>query len=102
LRNIGVNWRDGRLIRNFNLYMNQRAVVNIQQEFSDESEIGQGVRTGRLLHIATTIQHLCRTMMMEAMEGIEEEIKIGGNLLKNVRFSDDQGMIAGSEIGLQN
>jgi hypothetical protein len=35
------------------------------------------------------------------MEGIEEGIKIGCNLLKDVRFADDQGMIAGSEIGLQ-
>jgi hypothetical protein len=46
-----------------------------------------------------------KTMMMEAMEGIleeavEEGIKIGGNLLKDVRFIDGQGMIAGSEIGL--
>ena len=39
-------------------------------------------------------------MMVEAMEGIEEGIKIGGKLLKNLRFADDQGMIAGSEVGL--
>jgi hypothetical protein len=47
-----------------------------------------------------------KKMMMEAMEGIleeavEEGITIGGNLLKDVRFADDQGMIAGSEVGLQ-
>jgi hypothetical protein len=40
-------------------------------------------------------------MMMEAMKGIEEGKKIGGNMLKDVRFPDNQGMIAGSEIGLQ-
>ena len=40
-------------------------------------------------------------MMMEAMEGIDEGIKIGGNLLKDVRFADDQGMLSGSEAGLQ-
>ena len=40
-------------------------------------------------------------MMMEAMEGIEEGIKIGGKLLNDVRFADDQGMIAGSQNGLQ-
>jgi hypothetical protein len=33
-------------------------------------------------------------------EAMDEGIKIGGNLLKDVRFTDDQGMIAGSEIGL--
>jgi hypothetical protein len=40
-------------------------------------------------------------LMMDAMEGIEEGIKIGGKLLKDVRFSDDQGMIAGSVFVLQ-
>ena len=40
-------------------------------------------------------------MKMEAMEGIEEGIKIGGKLVKDVRFVDDQGKLAGSEAGLQ-
>ena len=40
-------------------------------------------------------------MMVEAMEGIEEGIKIGGKLLNDVRLADDQGMVAGSEVGLQ-
>ena len=38
LRKIGVDWRDRRLI--LNLYLNQRAVVKIQEEFTDEGEIG--------------------------------------------------------------
>src|SRR5207244_11347200 len=40
-------------------------------------------------------------MMVEAMESIEEGIKVGGKLIKDVRFADDQGMIAKSEAGLQ-
>ena len=40
-------------------------------------------------------------MMAEAVEGIDEGINIGGNLFKDVRFADDQGMIASSEAGLQ-
>ena len=39
-------------------------------------------------------------MMLEAMEGVEDG-DIDGKLLKDVRFADDQGMIAGSESGLQ-
>ena len=35
------------------------------------------------------------------MEEIEEGIKVGGNLVKDVRFADDQGMTAASEGGLQ-
>ena len=44
LKKIGVDWRDRRLI--MNLYMNQKAVIKIQQEVSDECEIGRGVRQG--------------------------------------------------------
>src|SRR5438132_1309400 len=40
-------------------------------------------------------------MMVEAMEGIEEEIKVGGKLMKDVRFADDQGMVTKSVAGLQ-
>ena len=40
-------------------------------------------------------------MMVEAMEEMEEEVKVGGRLLKDVRFAVDQGVVADSEIGLQ-
>ena len=40
-------------------------------------------------------------MMIDAMEEIQEGIKVGGELVKDVRFTDDQGMVAGSEGGLQ-
>jgi hypothetical protein len=40
-------------------------------------------------------------MMAEAMEGVKEGIKVGGKLLNDVRFADDQGMVAGSERKLQ-
>ena len=40
-------------------------------------------------------------MMIEAMEDIEEGVKVGGQLVKDVKFADDQGMVASSEQGLQ-
>src|SRR6218665_2362242 len=40
-------------------------------------------------------------MMIDAMEEIEEGIKVGGKRVKDVRFADDQGMVSGSEGGLQ-
>ena len=98
LRKIGVDWRDRRLI--LNLYMNQKAVVKIQQEFSEEGEIGRRVRQGCCIS-PLLFNIYAEAMMVEAMEGIEEGIKIGGKLLKDVRFADDQGMVAGSEFGLQ-
>ena len=35
------------------------------------------------------------------MDVIEEGIKVGRKLVKYVRFADDQGMVAGTEGGLQ-
>ena len=41
-------------------------------------------------------------MMIDALEEIEEGIRVGGKLVKDVRFADHQGMVAASEGGLQN
>ena len=37
-------------------------------------------------------------MMTDAMEEIEEGIKVGRKLVEDVRFAEDQGMIAASEF----
>ena len=94
LKEIGVDWRDRRLI--MNLYLNQKAIVRIQQEYSD----GRGVRQGCSLS-PLLFNIYAEAMLVEAMEGIEEGIKVGGKLIKDVRFADDQGVIAKSEAGLQ-
>jgi len=39
-------------------------------------------------------------MMSEAMAGIEEGVGVGQKLVKDVRFADDQRMVAGTEQGL--
>ena len=39
--------------------------------------------------------------MVEAMENVEEGIKVGSKWLKDVKFADDQAMVASSELGLQ-
>ena len=40
-------------------------------------------------------------IMIEAMKRVEEVVAVGGELLKDVRFADDQAMVANSEAGLQ-
>src|SRR5688572_33111318 len=40
-------------------------------------------------------------MMIEAMDGVVEGVKIGGKTIQDMRFADDQGMIASGETGLQ-
>ena len=42
LRNIGVHWRERRLIHN--LYMGQRVKLRVNQEETDSVQIGRGVR----------------------------------------------------------
>jgi len=40
-------------------------------------------------------------MMKEALDDVQEGILIGGELIKEVRFTDDQAMVANTEEGLQ-
>ena len=40
-------------------------------------------------------------MMIKAMEDVKEGVTIGGELLKDVNFANDQGMVAQTEKGLQ-
>jgi len=98
LQSIGIDWKDRRLITN--LYVHQRAVVRVMQEYSEESDMGRGVRQGCCLSpLLFTIYS--EAMMLEAMDGIDEGVKVGGKLVRDVRFADDQGMVAGTEDGLQ-
>src|SRR5437867_11547609 len=41
------------------------------------------------------------SMMIEALEDMEEGVSMGEQLVSDVRFADDQGMVAGTEMGLQ-
>src|SRR5207249_2780572 len=67
---------------------------------SEPRIIGRGVRQGcplssLLFSIYTEI------MMKEVLEEIDEGIRVGGRLVSDVRFTDDQGMVSSSEAGLQ-
>ena len=98
LKKIGVNWRDRRLI--MNLYMQQTAVVRTENGDSEPGEIGRGVRQGCLLS-PLLFSIYAEMMMIEAMEGVKEGVRIEGELLKNVKFADDHVMQAHTEKGLQ-
>src|SRR3989442_8072297 len=42
-----------------------------------------------------------KVMTIEAFEDMEERVLVGRQLVSSVRFADDQGMVAGTEMGLQ-
>src|SRR6218665_2224573 len=100
LRRMGIDWRDRRLIGN--LYMGQHIRVRIDGEYSEPGKVGRGVRQGcplspLLFNIYMYIEELVR----EAVEDLEEGIKVGRRWIKAMSFSDDQAMVAKSQKGLQ-
>src|SRR6476619_2073088 len=98
LQSIGVDWRDRRMISE--LYMNQEAVVRIAGGESDLGIIGRGDRQGCPLS-PLLFSIYAEMMMKEALENVEEGIMVGGKLIKDVKYPDDQGIVANTEAGLQ-
>ena len=98
LRRLGIDWKDRRLIQD--LYINQIATIRIDNEESNPAIIGQGVRQGCLLSPLLFLIYTER-MMIEALDNVDEGMVIGGETIKEVRFADDQAMVANTERGLQ-
>ena len=99
LEEIGVDWRDRRLIAE--LFKEQTAVVRINSEVTEPCLIAKGVRQGCL--ISPVLYNIyAKAMIKEVMHSLEEGIKVGRVLIKAVRFADDQAMVTGIEKGLQS
>jgi len=88
------NWRDRNLI--MNLYNKQSAFVSIGESLSQSSMIGRGVWQGcTLLPLLYNLYD--EAMMREALYEVECGKKVGGHLIKTVRFADDKAVVASSE-----
>jgi hypothetical protein len=98
LKNLGVDWRDRKLITD--LYMRQEAVIRIDEGESEPGVIGRGVRQGCPLS-PLLFSIYAEMMMKEAMEDMEEGVKVGGEYLRDVKFADDQAIVSSTELGLQ-
>ena len=99
LKQLGVDWRGKRLI--WELYTKQQAVFRVPDEYTNTGSIGGGVRQGcSLSPVLFSIS--AESMMVEALDGVDEGVKLGWGLLKDIRFADDQGMVADTEQGLLN
>src|SRR6218665_829230 len=98
LKTIGIDWRYRRLVSN--LYLQQEEIVRVGNGYSKPPYIGRGLRQRCPLSPILFLIY-AGMMMIDAMEEIEEGIKVGGKLVNDVRFADDHGMVADSEGGLQ-
>ena len=98
LRRVGVDWRDRRLIGN--LYMGQKVRIRIDGEYSEQGRVRRGVRQGCPLS-PLLFNIYIEEIIKEALEDLEEGIKVGGRWIRALRFADDQAMMAGSQEGLQ-
>ena len=71
--------------------MNQEAVVRTVGGDSDPGVIGRGVRQGCPIS-PLLFSVYAEVMMIEALEDMEEGVLVGGQLVSDVRFADDQGI----------
>ena len=79
------------------LYMNQEAVVRLAGGESDSGLIRREVRQ-RCPLSPLLFSIYAEMMMKEALENVEEEIRVSGELIKDVNYAD-QGMVANTEAG---
>jgi uncharacterized membrane protein len=98
LLDIGVEWRDRRLV--WNLYNKQIAYVKIGENLSNGCGIGRGVRQGCSLSPLLFIIY-DEALTREAISKVEEGVKVGGGLIKAIRYADDKAIVSSTEEGLQ-
>ena len=68
------------------LYMQQTSVVRTEKGDSEPGEIGRGVRQG-CLSSPLLFSIYAEIMIIVAMEDVEEGFRVGGELLKDVKFA---------------
>src|SRR6476469_10578151 len=68
-----------------------------QIRVSSEEEFNQDAR-----HLSLLFSIYAEMMTKEDLENVEEGIRVDGELVKNVKYADDHGMVANTEAGLQS
>lgn len=97
LKEIGINWRDRRLIRN--LYLGQRIKVRLKHGETSRVEIGRGVRQGCCLS-PSLFNLYGEWLAREALKGCGN-FRIGGRLINTIKYADDLVVLARNQRQLQ-
>ena len=74
--------------------------MRLESGDTEPGVIERGVRQGCPLS-PLLFSIYAESMMKDALGNVEEGVLIGGRLLKEVRFADDQAMVSGTNEGLQ-
>jgi len=98
IKKVGVDWRDRRMLAE--LYTKQEVLVRVNGELTEPGKIGRGVRQGCLVS-PLLFSIYAETMMAECLEGMDGGVRVGGDMVQDVRFADDQAMVDNTEEGLQ-
>ncbi|KAI5715694.1 hypothetical protein M8J77_020891 [Diaphorina citri] len=97
LKEIGLKWKDRRLIRE--LYKNQKVIVRLEDEETEEVIIGRGVRQGCCMSPA--LFNLYAERLLEEALNNTPGVNIGNDRIKNIKYADDQAVLAESEMELK-
>lgn len=98
LKEIELNWKDRRLIRE--LYKGQKVVVRVEEEETEEITIGRGVRQGCCM--SPSLFNLYAEKLLEEALRDTPGIQVGEKHVKNLKYADDQAVLAKSERALQD
>ena len=98
LKNKGLDGRDINIIGN--LYWRQRAVVRIEGEYTNDTEICRGVRQGCILS-PILFNIYSESIFEEALNERTEGIVINGQVINNIRYADDSVLLATNLFDLQ-
>ena len=97
LENINLDSKDLRIVKN--MYWRQEAAIRIGNRTGKYQQIEKGVRQGCVLSpdlFSLYSESILRTI--KDMPGI----KVGGNIINNLRYADDTVLIAETQEDLQH
>jgi len=96
MKNIGVDWRDRKLI--WNLYNKEVAYVRTEDGLSTACTIGRGVRQGCSLYPLLYLIY-DEAMIREVTDNMETGISVGGRIINTIRYADDKAVVVNSQKG---